>query len=184
REMFANVSAARDAGVNLAFFSGNAVCGRILVDDRVRAFERIGVFGPPGGTREFKSMKSLEHERPYANELIGAHSTGPVIGGADFICTKPDHWIYAGTGMKADDRIPGLIGWEWHGDPADIPGLEIVATGPKHSVPKCTPNPAAPTRGASKSRRTFSSGCAELSSRKTSERRCARPAWQEAAQGL
>ena len=31
--------------------------------------------------------------------------------------------------MKAGDRIPGLIGWEWHGDPADIPGLEIVASG-------------------------------------------------------
>ena len=93
------------------------------------AFERVGVFGPPGGTHEFKAMKSLKHERPYANELIGAHSTGPVMGGADWICKKPEHWIYAGTGMKAGDRIPGLIGWEWHGDPADIPGLEIVASG-------------------------------------------------------
>ena len=27
------------------------------------------------------------------------------------------------------DRIPGLIGWEWHGDPAAIPGLQVVATG-------------------------------------------------------
>lgn len=134
-EMFANVSAARDSGLNLAFFSGNAVCGKILFDDRVRAFERIGVFGPPGGMRDFKSMASLKHERPYANELIGAHSTGPVTGGADLICSKPDHWIYAGTGMKSDDRIPGLIGWEWHGDHAKIPGLEIIATGPTQSAP-------------------------------------------------
>jgi hypothetical protein len=134
-EMFANVSAARDAGVSLAFLSGNAICGRILFDERLRAFERVGVFGPAGGMRDFKSMSSLKHERPYANELIGAHSTGPVTGGADFICTKPDHWIYAGTGMKADDRIPGLIGWEWHGDPASIPGLEVVATGPTQSAP-------------------------------------------------
>jgi hypothetical protein len=30
--------------------------------------------------------------------------------------------------MKAGDRIPGLIGWEYHGDPpGDIPGLEVVA---------------------------------------------------------
>lgn len=134
-EMFANVSAARAAGVNLAFFSGNAVCGRIRFDDRRRAFERIGVFGPAGGTQEFKSMSSLDHARPYANELVGAHSTGPVTGGADFICTKPDHWIYTGTGMKVDDRIPGLIGWEWHGDPANISGLEIIATGPTQSAP-------------------------------------------------
>ena len=45
---------------------------------------------------------------------------------------KPDHWLFAGTGMKAGDGIPGLVGWEYHGDPADIPGLEIVATGPTH----------------------------------------------------
>lgn len=134
-EMFVNVRAARDAGVSLAFFSGNAVCGRICFDERVRAFERVGVFGPAGGTREFQSMKSLKHERPYANELIGAHSTGPVTGGADFVCAKPDHWIYQGTGMKADDRIPGLIGWEWHGDPAPIEGLQVVATGPTQSAP-------------------------------------------------
>jgi len=134
-EMFANVSAARDAGVHLAFFSGNAICGRILFDERARAFERVGVFGPPGGMRDFKSMSSLKHERPYANELIGAHSTGPVTGGADFICTKPEHWIFAGTEMKAGDGIPGVIGWEWHGDPASIPGLEVVATGPTQSAP-------------------------------------------------
>lgn len=31
--------------------------------------------------------------------------------------------------MKKGDAVPGLIGWEFHGDPADIPGLEIVAEG-------------------------------------------------------
>ncbi|MCH8924160.1 MAG: hypothetical protein IIA67_13555 [Planctomycetes bacterium] len=134
-EMFENVRAAIGAGVHAAFFSGNAVCGRIRFDEKTRAFERVGVFGPPGGMRDFESMKSLEHKRPYANELVGAHSTGPVTGGADWICTAPDHWIYAGTGMKAGERIAGLIGWEWHGDPAEIPGLEIVATGPTQSAP-------------------------------------------------
>ena len=134
-EMFENVRAAVEAGVNVAFFSGNAICGRIRLDPSVRGFERVGVFGPPGGMRDFENMKSLEHERPYANELIGAHSTGPVTGGADWICSLPDHWIYAGTGMKTGDRIAGLIGWERHGDPAKIPGLEIVATGPTQSAP-------------------------------------------------
>ena len=95
------------------FFSGNTVCGRILLDPAARAFERVGVFGPPGGMRDFENMKSLAHVRPYANELIGAHSTSPVTGGADWICSLPDHWIYAGTGMKAGERISGLIGWEW-----------------------------------------------------------------------
>jgi hypothetical protein len=104
-----------------------------------RGFERIGVFGPPGGTHEFQALSSLRHERPYANELIGAHSTGPVTGGADWVCAKPDHWVFAGTGMKRGDGIPGLVGWEWHGDPADISGLEVVATAPTQSAPG-TPN--------------------------------------------
>ena len=121
-EMFDHVQAAIGNGVNAGFFSGNAVCGRILFDEKTRAFERVGVFGPPHGTREFKSMESLPHERPYANELVGAHSTGPVTGGADWACALPEHWIFAGTDMKKGDSIPGLVGWEWHGDPAGISG--------------------------------------------------------------
>ncbi len=134
-EMFRNMQAAIEQGVHVGFFSGNAVCGRIEWDDATRSLRRVGVFGPPGGTREFDSMSDLAHRRPYANELIGAHSTGPVTGGADWICTHPGHWIYAGTRMKAGDRISGVIGWEWHGDPAAIEGLEIVAEGPTQSEP-------------------------------------------------
>ena len=32
--------------------------------------------------------------------------------------------------MKKGERIPGLVGWEFHGEPADLPGLEVVAEGP------------------------------------------------------
>jgi len=134
-EMYENVKAAIDAGVSVGFFSGNSVCGRVLFDESGKAFERIGVYGPPGGTREFAQMSSLKHEPPYANALVGAHSTGPVTGGADWICTRPEHWIYYDTGMQSGDRIPGLIGWEWHGDPAAIEGLEVVASGPTQSAP-------------------------------------------------
>ena len=134
-EMYRHVQAAIAAGISVGFFSGNAVCGRVLFDEKLTAFERVGVFGPPGGTFEFQSMSTLAHERPYANELIGAHSDGPVTGGADWVCALPDHWIHEGTGMKAGDRIPGIVGWEYHGDPAPIPGLEIVSTSPTHASP-------------------------------------------------
>lgn len=134
-EMFRNVQAAIEAGVSVAFLSGNAVCGRVKFDDQFTAFERVGVFGPPGGTRDFEQMASLAHERPYANELVGAHSTGPVTGGADWMCRLPNHWLLAGTGMNAGDAIPGLVGWEYHGDPAPLPGLEIVASGPTQQAP-------------------------------------------------
>lgn len=134
-EMFRNMQAAIAAGVSVGFFSGNAVCGRIAWDEATRSLRRVGVFGPPGGMRDFESMSELEHVPPYANELMGAHSTGPVTGGADWICRLPEHWLYAGTGMHSGDAIPGVIGWEYHGDPAEIPGLEIVASGPTQTAP-------------------------------------------------
>ena len=48
------------------------------------------------------------------------------------VSTNPvsEHRLYEATGMKKGDRIKGLIGWEWHGNPAlDLPGLKIVAQG-------------------------------------------------------
>jgi hypothetical protein len=60
---------------------------------------------------------------------MGARSIFPITGGADWICVSPEHWLYAGTGMKSGDRIAGLVGWEWHGEPEKIPGLQIVAAG-------------------------------------------------------
>src|SRR5690606_632174 len=40
------------------------------------------------------------------------------------------HWIYKDTGLKDGDKIPAIIGWEYHGQPvADIRGLEIIAEG-------------------------------------------------------
>lgn len=134
-EMFRHVQRAIEAGTSVGFFSGNAVCGRVLWNDELRSIRRVGVYGPPNGTNEIVGMFDLEHVQPYANSLMGAHSTGPVTGGADWACSLPDHWIFEGTGMKAGDAIPGLVGWEWHGDPAPIPGLEIVSTGPTQSAP-------------------------------------------------
>ena len=54
----------------------------------------------------------------------------PLTGGGPWICAREKHWVFAGTGMKDGDRVPGLVGWEWHGLPAPVPGLEVVATGP------------------------------------------------------
>jgi hypothetical protein len=144
-EMFRNLQRAVDRGVSLAFLSGNTAFGRVRlgpdargVADRV--FERVGIFGPPGGTRVFDSIDQLPHERPYGHELIGAHSTGEVTGGGDWVCRLPEHWLFEGTGMRAGDAIPGLVGWEWHGDPAPIPGLEVVASGPTRVQPGGEPN--------------------------------------------
>ena len=60
---------------------------------------------------------------------MGARTPHPANGCGDWIVTKPDHWVFEGAGVKKGDAIPGLVGWEHHGDPADLPGLEILAEG-------------------------------------------------------
>ncbi len=141
-EMYNNLQWAIAHGLNVGFFSGDAVCGRI--DPRPnssgvpnRIFSRIDFFGPrtDADVKRLPTMGLLPHVSPNANQLIGARTVAPMTGGADWVCSLPDHWIFEGTGMKHGDSIPGLVGWEWHGDPANLPGLEIISTGKTQSEP-------------------------------------------------
>ena len=139
--MFETMKKMVSKGLNLAFLSGNSICGVIDIhpssDGRPdRIIERVGRFGSP---RKEEIEKGFPEEAlfikngPNEATLMGAQSTYPVTGGGDWICRQPDHWLFAGTGMKEGDGIPGLVGWEWHGEPAKIPGLEIVASGKTQS---------------------------------------------------
>ncbi len=141
-EMFNNVRNAIARGLNVAFFSGNVCCGRI--DPRPssrgvpnRVFSRTDFWGPRDEEeiRRFPAMSLLPHESPNSSLLVGAGNIPPTTGGADWMCDLPDHWVFEGTGMKRGEGIPGLVGWEWHGDPAKIPGLVVLGSGPTQSAP-------------------------------------------------
>ena len=125
--------AAVKQGVSELYLSGNSVCFvspfRESHDGRAnRIITRAGRYG--GLTEAEKpKMGPFPTEGPNENLLMGARTITPFNGGGDWIVTKPDHWIFEGTGVKKGDRVPGLVGWEFHGDPADLPGLEIVADG-------------------------------------------------------
>ena len=135
--MYENMKRAIADGLNVAFLSGNSVCGTVDIlpssDGRPnRIIERVGRFGSPTKIEidnGFPEEALLKRNGPSEAELIGARSTWPVTGGGDWVCRKPEHWLFEGSGMKKGDGIPGIVGWEWHGDPAKIPGLEIVAGG-------------------------------------------------------
>ena len=135
---FHSVVKMRDEGVNLMFLSGNAVCWvtplRAGFDGRENRIMFRG--GPYGGDQPYMKDR-MEKNGPFPERgpdeglLMGARNGRPINGGGDWIVTNPDHWILAGTGMKKGDRIPGLVGWEYHNLAAtEIPGLEIIAEGP------------------------------------------------------
>ena len=95
-----------------------------------RILYRVARFGGVSPAEEATGiMGPFELDTPNENTLIGARTMYPFNGSADWIVSKADHWIFKGTGMRKGDRIPGLVGWEHHGDPANISGLEVVAEG-------------------------------------------------------
>lgn len=137
-----SVAAMRDAGVNVMFLSGNSVCWVTPLlpgtgGHEKRIIRRTAPYGgyarlarANGGWGELKDFTGREADiGPDEGLLMGAINVIPVNGGGDWTCTKPEHWMFEGTGMKKGDSIPGLIGWEYHGDPAEIDGLEVVAEG-------------------------------------------------------
>ncbi len=114
RKMFDEVVKARDDGMSIAFFSGNSVYWEI-------EFHESEVGG--ADCRVFSRKRLFDGSEA---ALMGVTSYGPGYG--DWAVTNPSHWIYEGTGLEQGDRIPAIIGWEYHGSPADIPGLEVVAS--------------------------------------------------------
>jgi hypothetical protein len=89
----------------------------------------VGRCGEFGAERKGKLEVPFPEVDPNEGLLMGARTPFPANGGGDWIVTKPEHWIFEGTGMKKGDFIRGLVGWEFHGEPADLPGLEILAKG-------------------------------------------------------
>lgn len=134
---FRSVEKMRDEGVSLMFFSGNAVCWVAPMRPSSSGSPDRIIFrgGPYGADHDYAEERRKSHgpfpERgPDEGLLMGARNVEPINGCGDWTCQRPEHWIFAGTGMKKGEFIPGLVGWEYHGKPAtEIPGLEIVGAG-------------------------------------------------------
>jgi hypothetical protein len=133
---FHSVKTMRDAGVDLLFLSGNSVCWVTPFRDSSQGVSNRIIFrgGPYGAENDYAVDRErlngpFPHRGPDEGLLMGVRNIEPVNGGGDWIVTKPEHWMFAETGVKKGERIPGLIGWEYHGMPAEIPGLEVVGGG-------------------------------------------------------
>lgn len=133
---FESVRRMRDEGVDLLFLSGNSVCWVTPLRASSTGIPNRIFFrgGPYGAENDYAAGRERDHgpfphRGPDEGLLMGARNVEPVNGGGDWVITKADHWMFEGTGVRNGDMIPGLIGWEYHGDPAKIDGLEVVAEG-------------------------------------------------------
>ncbi|MEV6573975.1 N,N-dimethylformamidase beta subunit family domain-containing protein [Streptomyces sp. NPDC051577] len=139
-EQRAHVTAARDAGTNIAILGANCCYRRIRLEpsdlgpDRTVVCYKSSYAQDPGfkrghpATVDFRSAPAADPE----SSLLGVIYDGYPVD-APYVVTHPGHWLFEGTGVKAGDRFAHLVGVEYDkvdtGFPTPRP-IEIVAHSP------------------------------------------------------
>jgi hypothetical protein len=138
-QMRATVDAAIAEGTNVAFFSANEMYWRVRLESitgpdrevtcyRKAELDPLAATDPSQVTTHWRDQPSPDPESRTIGQMYGHIALAP----ADWVVTAPDSWIYAGTGLRAGDHIPDLVGgeydrfWPEHAPP----GTTIVATSP------------------------------------------------------
>jgi hypothetical protein len=135
---YQSVKQAIEEGVSVAWLSANDVYmvtpftanAKGAANRRLTRETCYGEFREEEKEAYAKVLGPFEKTGPDEREIIGARTVVPFNGGGDWTCALPDHWLFKGTGMIQGESIPGLVGWEFHGDPdVERKGLEVVAEG-------------------------------------------------------
>jgi hypothetical protein len=116
-----HLTAARDAGVHLAFFDSNNVYWQVRfepsasgVPNRVMVCYKDAALDPGQGALTTVQWRDPPVNQP-ENALLGSMFESMFDYGTSFpwVATNASHWIYAGTGLRDGDQIPGLVGYEY-----------------------------------------------------------------------
>jgi hypothetical protein len=135
----ASVTAARNAGVNIAFLGANAVFRRTRLSSTAVGGSRLVVCyktapdpaaasNPALATTNFAGQPHPDPE----SSLTGTSYEGYPVD-APYVVTSPSSWVFAGTGVKAGSSFPHLVGVEYDrvnpGYPVPRP-IEVLSHSP------------------------------------------------------
>jgi len=137
----AHVTAARNAGVNVAFLGANAMFRRTrlastrLGERRLVICYKTSYLSDPMYGKHNDLVTSDWREPPHPDpesSLTGTlYESNPTTAG--FVVVSPDAWIFAGTGVRHGTRFRGLVGTEYDrvnpGSPVERP-IEIISHSP------------------------------------------------------
>ncbi|MFI5640929.1 N,N-dimethylformamidase beta subunit family domain-containing protein [Streptomyces goshikiensis] len=139
-EQRAHITAARDAGTNLAVLGANCCFRRIRLEpsdlgpDRTLVCYKSSYDQDPGfkrgqpATVDFRSAPGADPE----SSLLGVIYDGYPVD-APYVVTNPGHWLFEGAGVSEGDRFAHLVGVEYDkvntGFPTPRP-IEILAHSP------------------------------------------------------
>jgi hypothetical protein len=139
-QMRRHVEAARDAGLNLGFFSANTAYWqvRLQASPATGAADRVMVCHKKAkrdrdadgdAARVTDKFRSAAVGRP-EEQLIGVMYTADPVQG-DIVVRDAGHWAFAGTGLKPGERLSGLLGYEVDCVQGGlVPGLSLLAESP------------------------------------------------------
>jgi hypothetical protein len=137
-----NVRQARTAGIDLAFLSGDAVYwqaryepsaggspNRTLVEYRGSADPSFSA-DPAHATVRFQDPPLNAPENMLTGTIYSAQAE-PFT--QDWVAQNTDSWVFAGTGLKPGDHVPGLVGKEFDCAASSGPapeGLQVLSHSP------------------------------------------------------
>jgi hypothetical protein len=139
--MRAVLTRARDRGTNLAFFGANAIYRKIRFEPSALGPDRVEVNykdprEDPLNGRDDALVTGDWPDPPDArpeSALTGAAYACYSGRHTPMTVTDPGGWIWAGTGVRAGEQLPGVVGEEAdHVDPsgAGPPGVAVLARSP------------------------------------------------------
>lgn len=118
------VEAARDAGVNLGFFSGNEMYWQVRYESSATGVptrvivsykNQATTLDPVQGDTTTSKWRAPPVNRP-EQTLLGVQSVDGAAGDLannDYVVTSSSNWVFAGTGFTDGQGVPGLVGYEW-----------------------------------------------------------------------
>jgi hypothetical protein len=120
KPMFDAVSAARDAGVNIAFFGDNSIYWQVRFEPsgsgvpyRVLVCYQDADLDPNTDPNlETVLWRDGPVNRPEQTLSGVQYSGGPANGSATYVVTNSSHWVYAGTGFSDGSTVPSIVGDE------------------------------------------------------------------------
>ena len=120
KEMRDAAEGARDAGVNLAFFGGNAVYWQVRFEasgsglaNRVIVCYKEATKDPVQGATTTVQWRQAPVNLA-EQVLIGVQYTSQTQnnGYVPYVVTNSSHWVYAGTDFGDGDSVPNIVGYE------------------------------------------------------------------------
>ena len=168
-EMLNGVEAARDARVNLAFFSANTAYWRVRFEHSTDGRpNRVMVcykdrFNTPDPVAPTYRWRDPPNNRP-ENALMGVMTIGDhrdIYGGFDWVIANGGDPYFANTGLTNGARVSRLYGYEWDAvvnNGRTPPGLVLLGASTVVPTSVITGIPVTPTQVAHAVRYTHPSG--------------------------